>query len=348
MSSIYTYDAEDHPDWTGDIGLGLRASTIIANRFILQAEDLPVYSFYLENEDLRTWSNRFGATAYSHAGPFNIKAGFKRNDLFQRPQLEFSRPYQYSSSEWSAAVDIGRQRDLFLTAYMSLNRMDFDDDPYWGEYNLADRLNHRETTLGVRLNKRVFTGTFVYANFERINFNFERSGERDTKAHQAAVGVRFPEMGALQGSFQIGIRRFEPGNPLFRNVQRANGRGNVSLTLAERVKLNGSYELGTLFSYFSSDQFYDSNTLGGGVDLYLTRFLKVGGTYSDGRLKYRSFIDLELLRNDRVRQQSYYLAFPFIGNTSLGFSYNVYRLTSDALSLDYTRDYWGGFLSYGF
>jgi len=347
-SSIYTYDETDYPDWTGDIGLGLRASAIAANRLILQVEDLPVYSFYLENKDLRRWSNRLGATAHSYAGPFNLKAGFKRNDLFQRPQLEFSRPYQYTDSEWTGEVDIGRQRSLFLTAYVALSQLEYDDAPYGENYNLADRLNHKETTFGVRLSKHVFTGTLVYADFEGTDFSFEQSGERDTKAHQAAVGVRFPEMGALQGSFRIGIRRFEPGNPLFRRIQRANGRGDVRLTLADRLRLNASYELGTLFSYFSSDQFYDSNTLGGGIDVYLTRFLKVGGTYRDGRMKYRSFVDLELLRNDRIRQQSYYLAFPFIGNTSLGFSYNVYRLTSDALGLDYTRDYWGGFLSYGF
>ncbi len=41
-SSIYTYEAKDYPDWTGDFGLGLRGSAIVANRLILQAEDLPV------------------------------------------------------------------------------------------------------------------------------------------------------------------------------------------------------------------------------------------------------------------------------------------------------------------
>ena len=87
---------QDYPDWTGDIGLGLRASAIVANRLILQAEDLPVYSFYLENKNLRSWSNRFGATAYSYVGPLNLKAGFRRNDLNQRPNLEFSRPLSLS------------------------------------------------------------------------------------------------------------------------------------------------------------------------------------------------------------------------------------------------------------
>ncbi len=108
---------KEYPDWTGDFGLGLRASAILANRVILQAEDLPNYSFYLENKNLRSWSNRFGATAYSYVGPFNLKAGFKRNNLRQRPQLEFSRPYHYSDSEWSGEIDIGRSSDLFLTAY---------------------------------------------------------------------------------------------------------------------------------------------------------------------------------------------------------------------------------------
>ena len=58
-SSIYTYDDQENPDWTGDLGLGLRASAIVANRLILQAEDLPLYSYYLKNKNLRAWSNRF-------------------------------------------------------------------------------------------------------------------------------------------------------------------------------------------------------------------------------------------------------------------------------------------------
>lgn len=65
-------------------------------------------------------------------------------------------------------------------------------------------------------------------------------------------------------------------------------------------------------------------------------------------MKYRSFIDLQLQRSDRIRQQQYFIAIPFFGKTALGFSYNVYRLTSDVLNLDYTRSFWGAFLQYGF
>jgi hypothetical protein len=347
-SSIYTYQNEEYPDWTGDIGLGVRASAIMANRFILQVEDLPRYSFYLENKGYRTWSNQFEANAYSYVGPFNLKAGFRQHDLHQRPRLEFSRPYHYRDSEWSGEVDIGKRNRLFVTAYASFNKSEYDDDPYLGNFNLAERLNHREDTFGFRLNKPIFTSTIVYANYERTDYKFAESLERNSQAQQIALGVQFPEMGALQGSFQIGIRRFEPGNPLYQITQRANGRGDVSLALAERIRLNAFYEISTRFSFYSSDVFYDDYSFGGGAQVYLTRFLKVGGTYRDGRLKYYSFIDLQPQRSDRIRQQQYFIAIPFLGNTSLGFAYNVYRLTSDVLNLDYTRSFWGGFLTYGF
>lgn len=347
-SSIYTYQEEEYPDWTGDFGLGLRASAIAANRFILQAEDLPYYSFYLENEQFRTWSNQFKAAAYSYAGPFNFKAGFVQNDLYRRPQLEFTSPYHYRDSEWNGEIDIGRRYNLFVTAYASFNKLEYDEDPYLGAYDLSQRLNHKEDTLGLRLNKPVFTSTLVYANYERTNYKFEQSLERNTKAQQLALGVQFPEMGSLQGSFQIGVRRYEPSNPLYQATQRANGRGDVRLTLADRVRLNVFYAIDTRFSYYSSDVFFDDNSFGGGTEVYLTRFLKAGGNYRDGRLKYRSFIDLELQRSDRIRNQQYFLAIPFFGKTSLGFSYNIYRLTSDVLELDYTRSFWALFLQYGF
>ncbi len=239
-SSIYTYEEKDYPDWTGDLGLGLRASAIVANRLILQAEDLPSYSFYLENKDLRSWSNRFQAAAYSYVGPLNFKAGFQRNDLNQRPNLEFSRPYHFTDSAWSGEMDIGRRSDLFLTVYAAFNELAYDEDPYLENYNLADSLNHRENVFGLKLNKRVFTSTIIYANYERSDYQFRRSLRARCHGPQPwPWGSSFPRSALLQGSFQIGLKRFEPQNPLFQSVQRPNGRGDVHLTLMERLRLSG-------------------------------------------------------------------------------------------------------------
>ncbi|MCX6556934.1 MAG: hypothetical protein NTW95_05815 [Candidatus Aminicenantes bacterium] len=347
-SSIYTYEAQETPDWTGDVGVGLRASAIVANRLILQAEDLPIYSFYLTNKDLRTWGNRFKAAAYSYIGPFNLKAGYSRNDLHQRPNLEFSRPYRYSDREWSEEVDFGRDSSLFLTAYGRFKQLQYDEALYADAYNLADRLDHHENTFGLRLNKVVFTRTLLFINYELTNYVFTAGSERDSRAQGMYLGAQFPEMGMLQGSFQIGMNQFDPGNPLYKSVSRPSGRGDVHLTLMERLRISVFYELQTYFSYYSNDLFYNNQSFGGGAELYLTSFLKGGATYQDGRLKYFSFLDLQLQRSDRVRQQRYYLAVPLFGSMSLGFAYNIYRLRSDVLNLDYTRSFWGGFISYGF
>lgn len=347
-SNIYTYEEKDRPDWTGDIGMGLRASAIVANRFILQAEDIPHYSFYLKNKDLRTWSNRFSTAAYSYVGPFNLKAGYVQNNLSQRPYLEFSRPFRYTDSAWSAETDIGRRANLFLTAYVAFKKLAYDEDPYLGSYNLAESLNHRENIIGLKLNRRIFTSTVIYLNYEMSDYVFASRSERDARAQTMGLGVEFPEIGVLQGSFQIGFRRLDPKNPLFQRSQGVNGSGNVHITLLERLRFNLFYALGTYFSYGASESYYNNQSLGGGAEIYLTSFLKGGASYSDGRLKYHSFLDLNLQRSDRVRQQQYYLAVPFLGNTSLGFAYNIYRLSSDVLNLDYTRSFWGGFISYEF
>jgi hypothetical protein len=320
----------------------------VANRLILQAEDLPFYSYYLENKALRSWSNRFAAAAYSYFGPLNFKAGYSQNDLRQRPQLEFSRPYHYSDREWSGEVDFGRLSSLFLTAYGRFKRLQYEEDPYLESYNLAEQLNHRESTIGLQLNKVIFTRTLLYLNYELTDYAFAADSIRDTRAQTAALGVQFPEVGTLKGGFQLGYKSFQPRNPAFKTAQRPTGRGDVRLTLFERLHLSLFYELQTFFSYGASDLFYDNQSFGGGAELYVASFLKVGATYSDGRLKYFSFIDLQLQRSDRLRQQRYYLAVPFLGSSAIGFAYNVYRLSSDVLHLDYTRSFWGGFINYEF
>ena len=76
-------------------------------------------------------------------------------------------------------------------------------------------LNHRENIFGLKLNQRVFTSTVIYANYEMSDYRFAVRSERDARAQTMAVGVEFPEIGVLQGSFQIGLKRFEPENPLF-------------------------------------------------------------------------------------------------------------------------------------
>lgn len=347
-SSVYTYSSEESPDWTGDIGVGLRASAIAANRLILQAEDLPYYSFYLENENLRTWSNSFAARAFTYVNLFNFNAGFQRDDLNQRPNLEFSRPYKYVDTRGSGAVDYGRHDSIFVTAFAETGKVEYDTDPVSSGSSLAESLDRTEGTFGLRLSKRIFTNTIVFAEYERSTYDFVFRSERNASSDQVAAGVEFPRIGILQGKFQLGLKRFSPENPLYRKVDRASGRGDVILTLGDRVKLHSSYELDTLFSFGASELFYDNSRFGFGADVYLTRFLKAGGTYMDGRLKYRSFVDLRLQRTDRIRQQEYHLAVPFFGKTSIGLSYNIYRLTSDVLKLDYTRSYWGGFLSYEF
>jgi hypothetical protein len=347
-SSIYTYTDKQIPDWTGDIGVGLRASVLAANRLIFQADELPYYSFYLDNKNLRAWSNRFASSAFSYLGPFSFKAGFKRSDLNQRPNLEFSRPYKYVDSEWSGAVDFGRHDNLFLTAYASFSKLAYDENSYLGSYNLAESLNHRDEVFGLKLNKRVFSSTIIYLNYEISEYIFDSNSERDTRAQTMGLGVDFPRIGVLQGGFQIGFRRFDPKNPFFQRSQSLNGRGDVRIMLFERMRFNMFYALGTNFSYSANDLFYNNRSLGAGTEIYLTRFLKAGTTYEDSRLKYHSFLESAVIRSDRIRQQQYFLAVPFLGKTSIGLAYNVYRLTSDALHLDYTRTFWGGFLSYEF
>ena len=347
-SNIFTYYDQAVPDWTGDLGVGLRASAIVANRLILQAEDLPHYSYYLENENLRSWSNRFQAAVYSYIGPLNFKAGFVFNDLTQRPYDEFSRPFQYTKREWSGEVDWGRRSKLFLTAYTKFGKLAYDEDPYLETYRLAEILNRQESSFGLKLNRRIFTSTIIYLNYQLSDYVFTANSERDSSSQAISLGVELPEIGLLQGGFQIGLNYFDPKNPLFKPSQNLNGSGNVRVTLFKRLRLKLFYTLGTNFSFAADDLYYNNQVLGGGADLYLTSFLKIGATYQEGRLNYHSWLDLELKRTDWTSQQQYFLAVPFLGNASFGMAYTIYRLRSDASNLDYTRSFWGGFVSYEF
>jgi hypothetical protein len=347
-SNIFSYSENIVPDWTGDLGVGLRTSAILADRLILQAGDIPHYSFYLENKELRSWSNEFQATAYSYVGPLNFKADFVQSDLTQRPYQEFSRPFRYGKQVWSGEVDLGRRTNMFLTAYVRFSKLAYEEDPYLGSFYLADSLNRRENSFGLTLNRRIFTRTVIYLNYEFNDFAFAATAERDSVSHAVGIGVELPEIGPLQGGFQIGYMRIDPRNPAYSTSQNLNGSGNVRVTLFDRLRFNLFYSLGTSFSYSASDLYFNSHAYGGGVDFYLTSHMKIGATYQEGRLNFHSFLDPGYARRDRTSTQRYFLAFPLFGDASFGLAYTVYRLRSEELNLDITRSYWGGFVSYDF
>ncbi len=194
--------------------------------------------------------------AYSYVGPFNLKAGFARNDLRQRPQLEFSRPYRYTDSEWSVETDIGRRFNLFLTAYAAFKELAYDEEPYLGSYNLAESLNHRQNTFGLRLNRRVFTSTVIFLNYEMSDYVFASRSERDTRGQTLGLGVELPEIGVLQGSFQIGLSRFDPEKPAFPGEPEPQRPRRTSASPCSSACASTCFtHLGTNFSYSASESF---------------------------------------------------------------------------------------------
>ena len=84
-SNIYQYNSDPEADWTADIGLNLRLSTLLGNRFIFVLTDHPYYSFYLNNEQERAWNNEFRFSAFSYLGPFNFKFTLNRSNIRRRP-----------------------------------------------------------------------------------------------------------------------------------------------------------------------------------------------------------------------------------------------------------------------
>ena len=49
--NIYSYDNLSRPDWTADVGMDLKVSSILGDRFIVVLSDKPFYSVYVENKN---------------------------------------------------------------------------------------------------------------------------------------------------------------------------------------------------------------------------------------------------------------------------------------------------------
>jgi len=347
-SNIYYYDDEEVDDFVADLGLDLTLSSILGDRFIFVLQDNPFYSFYADNKQEEAWNNRFSATVLTHLGPFHLDYTFRWDHLRQRATSEFGRRTRYEVRSQALSLDFGRHDRFFATARAEWSIRSFDESAYLEDFDLQSLLDREEFTAGLRLTRRIFSRTRLFVDAGYFRHRFDRSGERNGEGEQVSAGLVFPQDSPLSGQFELGYRFTHPDNPDYDDYGAPFGRGEVSLRLARRLRFRLNYLWDNVFSFYQPDQYFDEQSLGGGVELYLTRGLKIGLRHQAGDLVYRSFTDGAETRRERVRQTAVGFTVRIFRKMGLGIEYVVYRADSDLAGRDRSYDFIGGNITYDF
>jgi len=347
-SNIFSYKNMAEPDWTADIGLECKISTMLGNRFILSFTGHPSYAFYLENADQRTFNNQMQAAVYTYFGPFNLGYRFQEDHLFRQPYSEFGAPIKMDFTGHHVTLDLGRHDHFFINFFFTKNRSEFKDEDYLGSYNLKSLLDRREQKAGIGLNKIIFSRTRLTLAYEYFDYRFIYEPGRDGSGDQVFGELEFPEIGRIKGMLQLGIRRFNPDNPLYQGLTQPFGSGKIAVSLFQRLKLHLQYLVDHFYSFWRQDDNYNERSAGATLEYYLGKRVKVGGSAGWGKISYENLISRTETRRDDFSSIAVNIGFKVFANIGIGLEYRVYRADSSLPEFSRRFDFIGGYVIHEF
>lgn len=347
-SNIFSYKNMAEPDWTADIGLECKISTLLGNRFIVSFTEHPSYAFYLENTDQRTFNNRMQAAVYTYFGPFNLGYRFQEDRLRRQPYSEFGAPIKMNFTEHYVTLALGRYDHFFIDFFFTQSRSEFKDEDYLGSYNLKFLLDRREQKAGISLNKIIFSRTRLTLAYEYFDYRFIYEPGRDGSGDQVFGEIEFPEIGRIKGTLQLGVRRFNPDNPLYRGLTKPFGSGKIAVVLFSRLKFHLQYLVDNFYSFWRPDDDYNERSVGAALEYYLGKRVKVGGSAGWGKIFYENLIARSETRRDDFSSFAVNIGFKLFADMGIGFEYRVYQADSSQPEFSRRFDFIGGYVIHEF
>ncbi|NIM17548.1 MAG: hypothetical protein GTO45_36505 [Candidatus Aminicenantes bacterium] len=335
-SNIYSYQDIEEPDWTADVGINLSTAAILKDRFILTIDEFPYYSFYLKNKNEEAFNNLFQFAVYTHLGRFNLNYKLNLNYIRERPNSEFGVRTRLNEQNQVLSIDYGKHDRFFINLYAARNQREYTDEQYLQNYDLS-HLDREDTLLGITLNKRIFSRTRLWLNYEYYVYRFLHASEKDGIGGKLSLGVDFPEISRIKGSLRFGWKSFFPKNPDFNDFLKPFGSGTLSMQMLRRFKFHFNYLVDNFFSFWNPNQYFDERSFSVGIEFYFNSRIKVGYDHRWGNLSFKSLLDGSVSRTDDFYRSSFSLAFRIFKKMGIVLDYTIYH--ADSTQLDFKRRY---------
>jgi len=344
-TNVNAYTALKKEDWNVGGNVNVGAAMILKDRFIFQIEEVPGYTYYNSVHQMRVMNNRLKFAFYTHVGRFNFKYQLNLSSQQNRPNTEFGAETLTHEQTQDIILDYGRNNNFFIRFFGKYKHTSFENELYLDQFDLT-KLEQTETNLGMGVNKRIFSRTFVYLNYFWYRNRFPHSPEREGDGGKAVVGFNLPEIGTITGGLEFGFKFFQPRIQRFDGFFKPFGSGNINLTFLDRFKFNIDYLIDQYFSFAEGNQYFYSATFGTNLDYYFNRTYKIGALYSWGNLSFRQMETGNVTRTEDFRRFGIVFGIRLLDNLALSLTYIHHTSESTVEYLGQEYSYIGGNIVY--
>jgi hypothetical protein len=353
-NNIY-FENQPLRDFTATLSPEATVYLPLRNNAILYFRDNPEYHYYVKEKRQRAFTNSYFTGAKLRFFQRIVLWGDYSYGEYKQPvSVELARPIRDVQEAVALGLFFETARKTALGVSWRNVRYSYRDIQLAGDViGLSHVLNRRERTIAMEFYYQAWPGTFVFTNAGYSEYRFDQAAlERDSQAAQLGVGVRFPILGKIRGTFLLGYRKLIPrdrGKPGFAGLY---GESELSYRTG-KFGFRIGFGRGDSFSYLETAYLFLGTRLLAGLSYYLTRVLRVDYSVEFGTADYpgRTSFTAEdgnifvIQRRDLQIWQSAGVVLRVFKNTGLGISFNSSRWTSNLPGWDRRRDFVGAYLT---
>lgn len=187
----------------------------------------------------------------------------------RQPSLEIDERVRHSNTDVNGGGIVRMSQRLSVEAGGGVSRVSYDEGSIFDETSLRETLNRRtqSASLAVHHELTPLTRASIRATYSVEDFDYTPA--RNAKNVALVPGVEFKPLALVSGSAAVGVRRFQPENPMIQDFTGVVAHANLAYTLQGFTRFRFTADRDLAFSYSQSAPYYVSNGYGVGVDRHL-------------------------------------------------------------------------------
>jgi len=359
--NVYYQREVDNPasDFTGTIAPEIKAYFLFRNYLILSLTESPEYVYYHKQKRERSLNNTLcPELKILLFNRFVISGSYLHSDRRRRATSEFDVRANEKTIGHRAGFFYETARETSFGFSGSIRTIRYEDITLLGEeIYLARALNREEQNGSFEFYYRVFSESLFFLRGGRTEYKFEhiQSHWRNAHSYQIYSGIRFPLLGRATGILSLGYKKLVPVEEGRKGFSGLVGDTSLYFRIF-RFGFRIKYERDCHFSYWTNNIFFKEDRYGGGISLYLTKFLRLDYDFYYGENNYPVAMTVrmpdesygELKRKDIHRTQTIGFVFRVIKNTGIGLMMNFWERESNYHWANRDRTFVGGYVTYQF
>ncbi len=345
-SNIYSYESRKKADYTSEYQFSFNTAIILRDKFIIKIDDSPSYTYYNETSKNRGFFNNFAFSFFSYIGRLNINYSFRNSHINTIPSDEFGIRLRRNDTDHFISADYGNLNHFYMNFFFRSRKLEYKNLLYLSLFDISTLMSRRENTIGVSLNKRIFTSTRLSIGIDYFEHKFIYSYDRNSRGINTFFSISFRNRGKVTGDLRLGMRYFNSNNVLFKDYLTPFGFGQINFRILNGLTLIANYLLDISYSFTGRDIYYKNNTLGIGFNYRFNRQFRIEYFSRFGTLHYKYLTYGFKYREDLSFNHRITLRYFLTPQIQIGVSMSRFNSTSTDLFYNRNVDFFGSFLRF--